>query len=379
MSTRASTRAGVGRGDASEERTAGGTPNRRRRVALELPWSTIWRAVGVAILVWVWFRLSWLVMVLLVAAVLAVAVDPLVTRLERHGLRRALASILVGVALLAVIVGFAYVTWSTLVDQAHVIESRSSAFIDDLTRRSPPFIADFIRGARPSVGGGGNQLSAYLAHTGQSLLNALTVLALGFVLTIYLLIEGKQTYAWLTAYVPRRRRAKVHATAIEVRRVLKAYVFGNVLTSIFAAVFSFAALSLLKVPAALLLALLAGICDFVPVLGFIVSGLPAVLLATTVSPAAAMAVAVLYVGYHAIENYAIAPRVYGDQLKLSDVGVVVAFAAGLSLAGLVGALLALPIAAAYPAIESLWLERAVGSETVEDHARIEHRTLKPHG
>jgi predicted PurR-regulated permease PerM len=335
--------------------------------------------VGVAILVWVWFRLSWLVMVLLVAAVLAVAVDPLVTRLERHGLRRALASILVGVALLAVIVGFAYVTWSTLVDQAHVIESRSSAFIDDLTRRSPPFIADFIRGARPSVGGGGNQLSAYLAHTGQSLLNALTVLALGFVLTIYLLIEGKQTYAWLTAYVPRRRRAKVHATAIEVRRVLKAYVFGNVLTSIFAAVFSFAALSLLKVPAALLLALLAGICDFVPVLGFIVSGLPAVLLATTVSPAAAMAVAVLYVGYHAIENYAIAPRVYGDQLKLSDVGVVVAFAAGLSLAGLVGALLALPIAAAYPAIESLWLERAVGSETVEDHARIEHRTLKPHG
>jgi predicted PurR-regulated permease PerM len=117
--------------------------------------------------------------------------------------------------------------------------------------------------------------------------------------------------------------------------------------------------------------LLAGLFDFVPVLGFILASAPAVLLAATVSWERAIAVLALYVFYHFVENYFIGPRVYGNRLRLSDTAVVLAFAVGLALGGIVGALVALPFAAVYPAVERIWLRRSLGEETIEEHARVE--------
>jgi predicted PurR-regulated permease PerM len=96
-----------------------------------------------------------------------------------------------------------------------------------------------------------------------------------------------------------------------------------------------------------------------------------VVIALAVSPAVALTVVVLYIGYHTLENYLIAPLVYGDRLRLSNVAVVLAFAVGAALAGVVGALIALPIAAAYPAVERIWLRDQLGDQVVREHAAIE--------
>ena len=128
-------------------------------------------------------------------------------------------------------------------------------------------------------------------------------------------------------------------------RAIRHYVIGNIATSVFAAVVVFVALSLLHVPAALLLAVLAGVCDFVPVLGFIVSALPAILLALTVSTGTAIATAAVYLGYHLAENYAIGPLVCGGQLRLSNLVALLAFCGrGQSSAESWAPLLALPVA-----------------------------------
>jgi predicted PurR-regulated permease PerM len=127
------------------------------------------------------------------------------------------------------------------------------------------------------------------------------------------------------------------------------------------------------VPGALLLALLAGLFDFVPVLGFICSSVPAVLLALTVSPVVGLAVAALYVAYHLIENYYIGPKVYGDRLRLSNLAVILAFAVGAALGGIVGALLALPAAGIYPVVERVWLKEYLSRDAVEKHERIQRR------
>jgi predicted PurR-regulated permease PerM len=124
---------------------------------------------------------------------------------------------------------------------------------------------------------------------------------------------------------------------------------------------------MLKVPAALLLALIAGLFDFVPVIGFIASSIFAVAMALTVSPSTALIVAGLYVGYHLVENYLISPWAYGDRLRLSNVAVILAFAIGGELAGVIGALIALPVAAAYPAIERIWLRDRLPEDTVAEH------------
>jgi predicted PurR-regulated permease PerM len=204
----------------------------------------------------------------------------------------------------------------------------------------------------------------------QTLLLGLAAVVLAFVLAIYLLIEGDITYAWLLAYVPMNRREKVHATIVEARTLMLDYVVGNIATSVFAGVFVLVALRVLNVPARFLLALLAAICDFIPVLGFVISAVPAVLIGVTVSGTTAVLVLVVYVFYHLVENYVIGPRVYGNRLKLSNIAVIIALFVGAAIGGVVGALVALPFAAAYPAVERIWLADYLGRRVVQDHEKL---------
>ena len=81
----------------------------------------------------------------------------------------------------------------------------------------------------------------------------------------------------------------------------------------------------------------------------------------------------LYLAYHFIENYLIAPRVYGGRLRLSNLAVLLAFAVGAELGGVIGAVLALPVAAVYPTIERHWLRRPFGDHVVQEHNAIEGR------
>jgi predicted PurR-regulated permease PerM len=92
-----------------------------------------------------------------------------------------------------------------------------------------------------------------------------------------------------------------------------------------------------------------------PVLGVVVSTLPAVLLALTVSPLAAAAVLALYILYHVIENDVLVPRVYGRRLRMSGLAVLIALVVGGTLQGILGAVLVLPLVAAYPIVERIWL------------------------
>lgn len=345
-------------------------PDRTRdRLALELPWRTVFKILAVLALVWCWLHLVQLFLLLVVAVLLAVTLDPLVQRLQQRGLPRWGGSTIVVVAVVAVIIGFGVFTSTQLSGQARMVGTQLQKAEQELIERIPEGIRSQI-----STDQAGANVQSYIGPLVVRLMRgvggALIIFALAAILTLYLLIEGDTTYRWLLAFVPKERRPKVNQTAIECQRVIFGYVAGNVATSVFATIFVLMVLSVLKVPAALLLALLAGVCDFVPVLGFILSAVPAVVLALTVSAPTALVVVLLYIAYHTLENYLIAPWVYGDRLQLSNLAVVIAFAVGAELAGVVGALIALPIAAAYPAIERIWLREKLGDEVVQEHRAV---------
>jgi predicted PurR-regulated permease PerM len=197
-----------------------------------------------------------------------------------------------------------------------------------------------------------------VVRVGRAALAALAIFVLATILVVYFLIEGRQTYAFVRDFVPPRHRARFDRTADEAREVAFGFIVGNVITSTCAGIYFFFWLSVLGVPASLLLALLGFLFDFIPVLGFYLSCLPAIMMAATVSPAVALAMIPIYLSYDFIENYILAPRVYGKRLELSKVAVLLSFAVGAQLAGVVGAVLALPLAAIFPTIDRLWLRRA---------------------
>jgi len=335
---------------------------------LKVPWATLLKIIAAITLVWLWLRLWWLVLMALVAVIVAVGLWPVVTWLQRHRWPRWLASFAVVFALLGLIVLFVVLTWASLSEQAHNLGNRLQSVAQGILERVPPPIAGVIQSSGATSGL--SMLAPRVAALGRAVLWAITTFVLASILVLYLLIEAEPTYRWVRGFVPARHRQRFDATAREAREAAFGYVVGNVVTSIFAGTFVYVALLLLGVPAALLLAVLAFVCDFIPVVGFFISCLPAVAMAATKSGALAVAMLPLYLGYHAIENYFIGPRVYGGRLDLSKVAVLLAFAAGAELGGVVGALVALPVAAVYPTIERHWLREPFGADVVRAHEQI---------
>lgn len=342
------------------------------RRTIDVAPAAIVKVIAAIVAVWLWLHLWPLLMILIVATVLAIALDPVVGWLARRHLPRAVAATLVVFVLTACVVGFFWLAGASLGGQAHDFGSRVTSFEKDALAKVPPWVAGAVHRQGHSAASG--ELAGYAMNAGRLVLTGAIAAGLVLILTIYLLVEGGRTYMWLAAYAPPAHRDRVHVTAREARRAIRAYVLGNVVTSICAAAFALIVLSALKVPAALLLAILAGLFDFVPVLGFICSAVPAVLLAMGVSTAVALTVAALYVAYHLTENYYIGPKVYGDRLRLSNLAVILAFAVGAEIGGIAGAFVALPFAALYPVIESVWLREYLGRDAVDTHRRIEHRS-----
>ena len=339
-----------------------------RRFSLHVPWATLLKILVALSLIWIWRELVWFAMLLLIAIVIAVGLDPAVRWLERRRWPRPLAASTCVLIVVGAIVAFLALTWTTLAAQSSQLGSHIAAMERELETRAPAGVVDILKPSGNNADA--SVLAPYVMSFGRSVLWAATAFVLAWILVVYLLIESNLTYRWVRGFVPAPHRARFDRTAAEARDAAFGYVVGNVITSIFAGMYVFAWMTVLGVPAALLLAVLAFVCDFIPVLGFFLACIPAVVMAATVSPLLALAMAPLYLAYHFIENYFVAPRVYGSRLQLSNVAVLIAFAVGAELGGVAGALLALPLAAVYPAIERIWLREPFGDDVVREHDRL---------
>jgi predicted PurR-regulated permease PerM len=341
------------------------------RRLIDISTASIVRVIAAILLVWLWLHLWQLLLLVAVAVVVAIGLEPIVEWLEARRVPRGVAASGVVLALALVVVGFFWITGESLATQARSLTGQIQDVRAALGARLPQWVKEAVHPR--SAPADTSALAGYAFSAGRLAFEAVVVGVLALILTIYLLTEGRQTYLWLLAYAPPRYRDRVNYTALQAREKIYGYMVGNVATSAFAAATVFVALSLLKVPGALLLAVLAGVFDFVPVLGFICSAAPALLLAATQSVGVVIAVAAVYVAYHLAENYYIGPKIYGGRLRLSNLAVIIAFAVGAEVGGIVGALLALPIAALYPVIERVWLSEYLSRGAVETHRRLQGR------
>jgi predicted PurR-regulated permease PerM len=350
----------------------------RLEIAVRVPAATIAKLLLAAGLVFVLIRLLPALVLVFIAILVAVTLDPLVRLLERRGLSRSLAVAAVALVALGLAALFLAVALPPLVSQGVDFFQHLNSYrklVSNSLHANYPVLASvadqmFEVPASPGVTESLKQPLAW----GPVAVRVAEGIVLTLALSFYLLVDGKRTYAWLLAYVPRRHRSKMALTMPDVSDVVTAYMQGQVITSALAGAFAFAVLSVLGVPAALPLSLLVAVCDVLPILGIFVSTVPAVLFALTVSPLAAAAVLALYLLYHAFENYVIIPRVYGKRLRLSTLVVLLALILGGTVGGVVGAVLILPLVAAYPIVERIWLRDYLGQEVAADHRVLERTT-----
>ncbi|MDQ6650314.1 MAG: AI-2E family transporter [Actinomycetota bacterium] len=293
------------------------------------------------------------------AAVLAVGLDLVVQFLQRRGWRRgwAVAVVLLG---LAVVVGaIAAVLVPVVVSQVSHLVARSPELVRDVRKNNTGalgqldrrfHIADTLARKQPDV--------AAFITPGTVLVVVRTALGVAgamltmFALTIYLVIEMPSVKGALYRLYPRSRRARAALLTDEILRRTGGFILGNLLTSAVAGVGTAAWALALGIPFALALGLFVAIADLIPVVGSTLAGIVVALVALSVSLPVAVATVVFFIVYRLFEDYLLSPRVMRRTVDVSPITTIVALLMGGALLGIVGALLAIPVAAAVQLIMS---------------------------
>jgi predicted PurR-regulated permease PerM len=325
---------------------------------------TVFLVLGIAVLMGValllvllaWTVLTWI----LIAALLAVALNPAVEAFERRGLKRGYAASIVFALALLVLTGIGFLVIPPLVRQVTDFVDAVPDFIDDLTAGRGPFgwlqdeyqIVDRIRAAIEKQGVGGVLgLSEPVLDIVRSVVTAVVGAITVIFLTFFMLLEGPRTIGGLLALLPESVRPRYERVGRDIYRTISGYVTGNLLISLVAGVLATAVLFAVGSDYAVALGLLVAILDLVPLAG---ATLAAIIAGTVVFIEAGwfrcLIVIAFFVAYQQFENHVLQPLVYGRTVQLSPLAVLCAVLVGAQLAGILGALLAIPVAGSLLAI-----------------------------
>jgi predicted PurR-regulated permease PerM len=304
---------------------------------------------------------------ILIALFIAVSLDPAVRLLTRRGMRRGVAVTLIFALAFALAAAFLLSVIPPLVTQFGNLVDDLPGYLARLQDRSAQFrelndrfnVSDQLQGlvgTLPSRLGSG--LLGFTGRVFGAVFNGLTVL----VFTVYFMADMPRIRAGVVRLFPVERRARARQIVDLVVDKVGGYMIGNIIISLIAGVVSFVAFTVLGVPFALPLAFLVAICDLIPMIGATlgaVIGVTVALFATSLWPTTVL-VAAFFVAYQQLENYVIAPRVLKTTVELGAAAVLIAGLIGATVLGLVGALMAIPVAAAFSVLLN---ERLTAHET----------------
>ncbi len=344
--------------------------------AIRFPARTVLAVLGIILAAWTLLQvifitrqvLTWI----LVALFFAIALHPAVDWLQERGIRRrgyAVALTSLAVAGLITIVGWLVIP--PLVEQVNDFARKVPDYIDDLTEGRGRFgfletkyhIVDRIREA---VDEGGASKVFGLSGTAISITKSVLTMVAATItiiaLTYFMLLEGptwlNRFYSLFSAPTEKRLRSVFG----DIGTVVGGYVTGNLFISVIAGVSSGLVLWIMDVPFALALGLLVALLDLVPLVGatFAAIIVTTVSFVSTDSVWSGIVVLIFFVVYQQVENHLLQPLVYGRTVQLSPLIVLIAVLIGASLAGVLGALGAIPVAGALQVLVLDWLAHRKG-------------------
>ena len=320
----------------------------RRSVHIEIAPKTILLILAAIAAVWLSVQLWHIAVLVLVALIVVGTLRPMVRGLERRGFGKRTAVLVVFGSAALVTLGLLAVSVPTLVSQVvdliGQIPAKRRALIAWLERYDVTApLAGVVResSARDIFTRAGDYLLGFSPQVATGIAYAVTTAFLA----LYLLLDSERARGTLFAVVPRDYHLRLARILINLETIVGGYVRGQLITSAAIAVFMFGLLTACGVDNALPLAVFAGLTDVIPFVGGLLATVPAVLAALGRGLPIAVLVAIVLFVYQEVESRILVPRVYGRVLRLPPATVIVALLIGGALLGILGALLALPIAA----------------------------------
>lgn len=300
-----------------------------------------------------------------VALFLALALNPLVEWLMVHGVpRRGLAVAVAFVGTILAIVALAATVVPTIVDQVNDFVDAVPDYVQELAagRGKLGFLEreyQITERVREAVSEGGASrvlgLSGTAVAVTKGVLTAIVATVTIAFLTLFMLLEGPRWVERFYGLLPEEKEERWRSIGRQIYRTVGGYVTGNLTISLIAGIVSTLVLVLVGVPYAVALGLVVAILDLIPLAGATIAAILVTTVAFLDSTQAGIIVLVFFVLYQQLENHVLQPIVYGRTVQLSPLAVLVAVLIGAELAGVIGALAAIPIAGAIQVILVDWL------------------------
>ncbi|UTT46370.1 AI-2E family transporter [Micrococcus luteus] len=316
-------------------------------------------AVGVALAIGVVsvLRTNGQLIVWIAAALfIALGLDPLVRRVESWGAPRWVGVLTAALGLAAVAGAFVALLVPTVIEQSTQLVQDLPAIIDGVMRAEwfvqldeEFHLQEAVRAQTERLAADGaavTDLFGGLLGFGQTVLNAVFSVLVVVVLTLYFLSSLPHMKYWAYRLAPRSRRPRIEALSEQITSSVGHYVMGQSFVAALNGAVAFTALAIAGAPFAVLLAAIAAFMAFIPLVGAAIGGTLLTLVSLLTSWQTAAVFAAIYFVYLQIEAYVISPRVMARAVSVPAAVAVIAVIAGGALLGVLGALMAIPLAAA---------------------------------
>ncbi|MEU1592950.1 AI-2E family transporter [Streptomyces sp. NPDC005708] len=341
-----------------------------------------WRVLALAGTLWVLMRVISAVQLVVLAFVCALLItallQPTVARLRRHGVPRGPATALTAI-LGFVIMGLIgwFVTWQVM-ENIDSLSNQIQDGIDELRKwllNSPFHVTDkqinqIAKNLREAIGANADQITSTGLEGVQVIVEALTGILLTVFSTLFLLYDGRRIWEWTLKLVPAAARPGVAGAGPRAWRTLTAYVRGTVIVALIDAIFIGLGIYILNVPMAVPLAVFIFLFSFIPLVGAVASGALAVVVAlVTQGVFTAIMTLVVVLAVQQIEGHILQPFILGRAVRVHPLAVVLSVTAGGIVAGIGGAVVAVPLVAVTNTVVGYLRSYASSGAT--------HQTLQP--
>ena len=355
------------------------------RTASEWAWRAIVIAAAIAGVIWILTQISEIVIPVIVALLLAALLTPIHRRLKRV-MPSGLASTLTVLGTLALIIGALTFVTSQFVDQFDDIRSQVGqgydqirAWIMDTFGVNSTKIDDWIEAGRAQATKSFQDIGPQAAAAGATAGHAIAGFFVAmFTLFFFFLHDGRTIWGWVVSLFPRSARDKVASSGVIAWGQLSAFTRATIMVAAVDAIGIGAVAGILGVPFASGVAILVFFGAFIPVIGAAISGAVAVLLAlVALGPVKALIMLAGVIAVQQIESHLLQPLLLGRAVKVHPLSVILAIAGGVVVAGIVGALIAVPLVAVLNAVGHHLLDDEDTRDAEQAINDAEHSSDKP--
>ena len=300
-------------------------------------------------------QLAQVITLLVVALFIALALNPIVETLVRRDIKRSLAVAIVFAGLVAVFVSLGLIVVPPVVQQGTLLAENAPTYLDGVLNNrlvrdldTHYQVAEKLQAELQSRVTDGNFMSGIaggVLGAGKAVLSGFFSFFTVLVLTLYFLSSLPKVKQAAYGMVPASRRPRVISLSEEIMRRVGSYAIGQVAVAAINATASWIMMTIVGIPYAAVLAVAVGFLGLLPMVGATLGAALVCTVAVFDEPRKAVIALIYYVIYQQIENYVIAPRIMQRTVSVPGAVTVVAALAGAALLGMLGALLAIPVAA----------------------------------